>query len=366
MTDIKSSTGANFHSADYNYQVKSDSISNSKTPPSTEENKSSDKPSISSTALQVKQICDGLFVQEEQSSVIDEFAENQRFIRAELANSDVAMSTAQLNTQATFLDNYLIKDKNISLKDYLADFINPNTTSEEEFETAFRNKVSELNEQGLLTDLDGKTVKLTYEELEELFAQIDFNSLFKEYFQVEIEEDKNEQLKQVDQEKTIDSKGFQPEGVKTYKTSRYSPEDLKSGKNKVLLHILSSFNRAQLEMQRERSRIKKEQMQEQADDVKRLAIKLKEMRLEETHEEIVNYSINQTQLDQDQLKSQLLKVRSFLTPLQQFSRASGGLKLIQVEGDASSPLRARVVREFNMESALQRKSREVSLLHIAA
>ncbi|MBN9378058.1 MAG: hypothetical protein BGO14_01035 [Chlamydiales bacterium 38-26] len=358
MTDIKSSTGANFHSAGYNYEVKSDSISNSKTTPSTEETKSSDISCISSTALQIKQLCDGLFVKEEQSSV-DEFAENQRFIRAELANSAV-------NTKATFLDNYLIKDKNISLKDYLADFINPNTTSEEEFETAFRNKVSELNEQGLLTDLDGKTVKLTYEELEELFAQIDFKSLFKEYFQVEIEEDKNEQLNQGDQEKTIGSKGFQPEGVKTYKTSRYSPEDLKSGKNKVLLHILSSFNRAQLEMQRERSRIKKEQMQEQADDVKRLAIKLKEMRLEETHEEIVNYSINQTQLDQDQLKSQLIKVRSFLTPLQQFSRASGGLKLIQVEGDASSPLRARVVREFNMESALQRKSREVSLLHIAA
>lgn len=359
MTDIKSSTGANFHSADYTYQVKSDPTSNSKTAPSTEENKSSDKPSISSTALQVKQICDGLFVQEEPSSVQEELAESLQFFRAELANSAV-------NTKATFLDNYLIKDKNISLKDYLSVFFNQNPLSEEEFETAFRNKISEMNEQGLLTDLNGKTVKLTYEELEELFAQIDFKSLFKEYFQVEIEEDKNEQLDQKDQEKTIDSKGFQPEGVKTHKTSRYSPEDLKSGKNKVLLHILSSFNRAQLEMQRERSRIKKEQMQEQADDVKRLAIKLKEMRLKETHEEIVNYSINQTQLDQDQLKSQLIKVRSFLTPLQQFSRASGGLKLIQVEGDASSPLRARVVREFNMESALQRKSREVSLLHIAA
>ena len=365
MTDIKSSTGANFHSADYNYQVKSDPASNSKTAPSTEENKSSDKPSMSSVALQVKQVCDGLFVQEERSSVQEELAESLQFMRAELANSDVAMSTALLTTKVTPFENLLVKDKNISLKDYLADFINQNLT-EEEFEKVCRNKISEMNEQGLLTDLDGKTVKLTYEELEELFAQIDFKSLFKEYFQVEIEEDKNEQPDQVDQEKTIDSKGFQPEGVKTYKTSRYSTEDLKTGKNKVLLHILSSFNRAQLEMQRERSRIKKEQLQEQADDVKRLAIKLKEMRLEETHEEIVNYSINQTQLDQDQLKAQLLKVRSFLTPLQQFSRASGGLKLIQVEGDASSPLRARVVREFNMESALQRKSREVSLLHIAA
>lgn len=224
----------------------------------------------------------------------------------------------------------------------------------------FRN----LKDQGLLTKTNenGERVELTDEEFNDLVDKA--KQFVSKYYELidkenEFEHDKEEEihLHQIDYGTTN-----LVENSRSYKASKVNEKQEQTPK--IFFTILLAFTRAQMEMQQEKSKIKKEQMREIADEVRRLSNKLKDLHQEEAHQEIQMANIKNEELKKTASKLSKTKLNSFLTPLQQFSRASGGLKLIQVEGDSSSPLRTRTIREFYLEPTLNKKEREVSLLHI--
>lgn len=210
---------------------------------------------------------------------------------------------------------------------------------------------------------DGQLRNLTDEELEDVInLTVDF---LQNYAMVmNFEETPEERDIEDDQQRPIDHHPALEEAGRTHsaRATVVNPQ-----KDKKLKLILAMFIMHKAAVEEAHVREKKEKQRELADLANREAIKLKELKLERMHEDINVENIDREQLQHEEIKQSLNKMDTILTPLQTFSRSVGGIKLVQMEGEGSLPLKNHIVKEFNLEPNYKKRilEHEVSLLKIS-
>lgn len=255
-----------------------------------------------------------------------------------------------------------IDGKQINLEKAIFEHFNGKDFTEE----GIRKFITDMHQKGLLQQLDstGKLISLTDEEVEALIElTLKFIELYFQLANAKTDKDEDKNNLQYQNGPQLAQNAAETAGAR--RAAKVAVANSKE--NKQLHQILVQFQMLQLAIEQQRIKEKKEKLRELADLANREAIKLKELKLEQTHESINAENIDKEQLNHDEIKQILEKMQSILTPLQVFSKAAGGLKLIQIEGDVASPLKSHVVREYNLESPFKKgiSSHDISLLRVS-
>lgn len=301
MTDIKLPSHSDVSQMNYvdNFQEKKTSTNEENSKSVQESNLPH---SIQSKAPEIQTLCDKLF-----NNIGNKKSDFKLLNERKNIQNNPGKILNELNIS---IDYENVFQGNGSLENLILERFTQKNISKENFDHEIYQFFRNLKDQGLLTKTNenGEQVELTDEEFNDLVDKA--KQFVSKYYELidkenEFEHDKEEEIHhhQIDYGTTNVI-----ENSRNYKASKVNEKQEQTPK--IFFTILLAFTRAQMEMQQEKSKIKKEQMREIADEVRRLSNKLKDLHQEEAHQEIQMANIKNEELKKT--ASKLSKTNSTL------------------------------------------------------